>query len=148
MIRLGLLNADNFHRFDTARNAYVECTVQEWQTEMIQAGHYMDEVFVRTAAELLGRQIILYPVIPNPQMRDRITISPSQETTHEPFHILYYEERNFVNPHYQSIMPRPSAAFVAAAPPPIPNSENLVHGQQSFLSRLSAMNSTNTGIWF
>ena len=66
MIRLGLLNADNFHRFDTARNAYVECTVQEWQTEMIQAGHYMDEVFVRTAAELLGRQIILYPVIPNP----------------------------------------------------------------------------------
>ena len=32
-----------------------------------------------------------------------------------------------------------------AAPPPISNSENLVHGQQSFLSRLSAMNSTNPG---
>ena len=87
------------------------------------------------------------PVIPDPDReRDRITISPSQETIHEPFHISYYEERNFVNPHYQNIMPRPSAAFVAAAPLPIPSSENLVHGQQSFLSRLLAMNNTNPGI--
>ena len=130
-----------------ATNANVRCTVEEWQNEMIQEGHYTDEIFVRTLAELLQRQIILYPVIPDPDKEnDRITISPSQETTHEPFHILYYEERNFVNPHYQNIMPRPSAALVAAAPPPIPNSENLVHGQQSFLSRLSAMNSTNPGI--
>ena len=149
MLRLGLLSENQFYRFDPTTNGYIRCTPQEWQNEMIQEGHYTDEIFVRTVAELLQRQIILYPVIPDPDREgDRITISPSQETTHEPFHIIYYEEANFVNPHYQSIMPRPSSAFVAAAPPPIPNSENLVHGQQSFLSRLSAMNSTNPGIWF
>ena len=107
------LSEDVFYRFDPATNAPVRCTVEEWQNEMIQEGHYTDEIFARTLAELLQRQIILYPVIPDPDREgDRITISPSQETIHEPFHILYYEERNFVNPHYQSIMPSPSSAWV------------------------------------
>ena len=73
---------------------------------MFQEGFYTDEIFVRATAELLGRQIILYPVIPNPTRLDRVTISPSYETTNEPFHILYYEETIFVNPHYQSIRPK------------------------------------------
>ena len=141
MLQRGLLSEDVFYRFDPATNANVRCTLQEWQNEMIQEGHYTDEIFVRTLAELLQRQIILYPVIPDPDREgDRITISPSQETTHEPFHILYYEERNFVNPHYQSIMPRPSSAFVPAAPVPIVRNRD--HDQQLFLSRLLAMNTT------
>ena len=146
MIRLGHLNEDSFHRFDTATNAYVRCTVQEWQTEMIRDGHYTDEVFVRTAAELLGRQIILYPVIPHQNDRHRVIISPSIQSIHEPFHIIYYEETNFVNPHYQSIRPRQTPIIAAA-----PNNGNRGHSpsQQSLLSRLSAMNSTNhdQGMW-
>ena len=88
MLQRGLLTEDLFYRFDPATNAYVRCTVPEWQNEMIQEGHYTDDIFVRTLAELLQRQIILYPVIPDPDREgDRITISPSQETIHEPFHI-------------------------------------------------------------
>ena len=52
---------------------------------MIRDGHYTDAIFVRTAAELLQRQIILYPVIPNVNDEDRVIISPSVESTYEPF---------------------------------------------------------------
>ena len=98
MVRNGLLIPDVFHRWNSDENAYVPCTVLEWQNEMIQEGHYTDEIFVRTAAELLQRQIILYPVIPNINDNDRLIVSPSIESTHEPFHIIYYEEANFVIP--------------------------------------------------
>ena len=102
-------------------------------------GHYTDEIFVRTAAELLQRQIILYPVIPNINDNDRLIVSPSIESTHEPFHIIYYEEANFVNPHYQSVRPRET-------PPLSSNSNNVPgnHGQPSLLSRLAAMNTSKT----
>ena len=102
---------------------------------MIQEGHYTDEVFVRTAAELLGRQIILYPVNPNqnPNHRDRVIVSPSFESQHEPFHIIYYEETNFINPHYQSIRPRQSPPLA----PSLTESISGNHGQSSLLSRLA-----------
>ena len=35
-----------------ATNANVRCTVEEWQNEMIQEGHYTDEIFVRTLGKL------------------------------------------------------------------------------------------------
>ena len=47
------MSEDVFYRFDPATNAPVRCTVEEWQNEMIQEGHYTDEIFVRTLAELL-----------------------------------------------------------------------------------------------
>ena len=113
------------------------------QTDLVLV---FSKVFVRTAAELLGRQIILYPVIPHQNDRHRVIISPSIQSIHEPFHIIYYEETNFVNPHYQSIRPRQTPILAAA-----PNNGNRGHGpsQQSLLSRLSAMNSTNhdQGMW-
>jgi hypothetical protein len=106
---------------------------------MIRDGHYTDAIFVRTAAELLQRQIILYPVIPNVNDEDRVIISPSVESTYEPLHLIYYEETNFVNPHFQSARPRETPAL-------IPNSDSIPgnHGQPSLLSRLAAMNSSNT----
>ena len=138
MIDLGIYSEDSFHRFDVRSNAYVPCTVLEWQNEMIRDGHYTDAIFVRTAAELLGRQIILYPVIPNENDRDRVIISPSIESTHEPLHIIYYEETNFVNPHYQSIRPRNT-------PPLNPNSDNVSvnHSRPSLMSMLSNMDTSN-----
>ena len=137
MVQLGVFSEDSFHRWDSITNAYVPCTVLEWQNEMIQVGHYTDEIFVRTAAELLGRQIILYPVIPNQNDGDRVIVSPSIESTHEPFHIIYYEEANFINPHYQSVRPRDA--------PPLSSNSNSIpgnHGQPSLLSRLATMNTS------
>ena len=104
---------------------------------MIRDGHYTDAIFVRTAAELLQRQIILYPVIPNVNDEDRVIISPSVESTYEPLHLIYYEETNFVNPHFQSARPRET-------PPLIPNSDSIPenHGRPSLLSTLSAMDTS------
>ena len=90
MIRLGLLTEDVF------TSAYG--SVQDWQNRMIREGTYTDEIFIQTAVELLGRQVILYPVIPTGRI-DRVTISPSYSTTYDPYHMLYFDETIFVNPH-------------------------------------------------
>ena len=132
MVRLGLLSADIFYRGNSE-----SISVQEWQNDMIREGTYTDEIFMRAAVELLGRQIILYPVIPDPNQLERVTISPSYAVPAgtEPFHILYYEEANFVNPHYQSIRPRPQPQ--ASSIPVQPS--NVRPTPTSLFSRLSAI---------
>ena len=64
-----------------------------WQNAMANVGTEVDDVFIQIASELLGRQFILYPVIPHEGHQDRVIISPSVPTNHEPYHILMFEER-------------------------------------------------------
>ena len=51
MIRLGLLTEDVF------QSAYG--SIDAWQNSMIQEGTYTDQIFIQTAVELLGRQVIM-----------------------------------------------------------------------------------------
>ena len=61
------------------------------------------------------RKIVLYPVNPydtNGQVR-KIELLPHGDcgcgiemSNYEPFYMLYYEESNFLSPHYQSIRPK------------------------------------------
>ena len=98
MFRNGLFIERDF------RNAHG--SPQQWQNRMARVGVEVDHVFIQIASELLGREIVLYPVITEEGQQDRVTISPSSQTNHEPYHILLYDEAHFASPHYQSVRPQ------------------------------------------
>ena len=96
--------------------------VKEWVKTYSQVGAYVGQEFLQLASIYLNRKIILYPVNPvaneNDQEANRnvnkIEIFPHEDcncgiesTNHEPITLLYYEETNFVTPHFQSIRPIP-----------------------------------------
>ena len=97
MFRNNLISETNF------RNTFG--SPLEWQRRMARVGVEVDEVFIQTASSMLGRQINLYPVIPQRGHRDRVEISPGVQTNQESYQILLYEDINFVTPHYQSLRP-------------------------------------------
>ena len=113
-----------------------------WQNAMANVGTEVDEVFVQIASELLGRQFILYPVIPRQGNEDRVFISPSTQTNHEPYHILLYEDHNFNTPHYQSLRPRIVQSFIETPE----NSQVLPQEHQSMFSRLSAISNQSLAV--
>ena len=103
---------------------------------------YGNEVFIQITSELLGRQFILFPVIPDdrPGASDRLVISPSISSNHDPYQILLYEDINFVTPHYQSV--RPIQSLIES---PENSSQDLPQNRPSMFSRLIAMsNGGNT----
>ena len=126
MFRNGLISENNF------RNTHGIPSV--WQNRMARIGSEVDEVFIQIASELLGRQFILYPVIPNEGAPDRLVISPSIVSNHEPYQILLYEDINFVTPHYQSV--RPIQSVIES---PENSEQDLPQNPPSMFSRLSAM---------
>ena len=109
---------------------------------MARVGSEVDEVFIQITSELLGRQFILFPVIPDDRsgFSDRIVISPSISSNHDPYQILIYEDINFVTPHYQSV--RPIQSVIES---PENESQDLPQNCPSMFSRLIAIfNGGNT----
>ena len=96
-------------------------------------------IFVQIASELLGRQIILYPVIPWPGNQDRVVILPSIPSNHSPYQLLLYEDHNFNTPHYQSLRPRTSQSFIETQ-----ESSQIPQEWPSMFSRLSAISDQST----
>ena len=92
-------------------------TVQDWMEKFSQPGIFPEQEFLQLASIFLNRKFVLYPVNPhyntNGGLPNKIEIFPhkdcecGQKTPEEvqPFTMLYYEETNFVDPHYQSIRP-------------------------------------------
>ena len=85
--------------------------------------------FVQIASELLGRQIILYPVIPRPGNQDRVA----------PYQFLFYEDHNFNTPHYQSLRPRTIQSFIETQ-----ESSQIPQEWPSMFSQLSAISDQST----
>ena len=90
-------------------------TVQDWVGKFSQPYIFPEQEFIQLASIFLNRKFVLYPV--NPYYTNgppnKIEIFPhkdcgcGQKTPEDvrPFTMLYYEETNFVDPHYQSIRP-------------------------------------------
>ena len=110
-------------------------SVEAWQKTMSQVGNEVDHLFIITASEMLGRQIILYPVIPQDGQEDRVIISPSTQNNHESYHILLYDEAVFITPHYQSLRPRQQ---IVVNSQPAPKNPNTNTPKSSILSKLNS----------
>ena len=106
----------------------------EWQSRMARVNTEVDEVFIQIASEFLGRQFILYPVIPDERYEDRIIISPTEPSNQEPYHILLYEDINFNTPHYQSLRPRQTQSIIET-----PRNQESNQERPSMFARLSSL---------
>ena len=82
-----------------------------WIEKFSQPYVFPEQEFIQIASVFLNRKIVLYPVDPYNANPRKIEISPHEncgcglEAPDEAFTMLYYEETNFVSPHYQSIFP-------------------------------------------
>ena len=88
-------------------------SIEAWMEKFSKNYIFPEQEFLQLACTFLNRKIDLYPV--NPYMTGpvrKIELLPHTDCgcgmempNYEPFSMLYFEEANFVTPHYQSIRP-------------------------------------------
>jgi hypothetical protein len=80
---------------------------QEWQRSMSQDAYYGDNNVLLLAAQIFQRPIILVPFHPEDAHNPWGTIEfhPRDPSNLEPINLMWFSERGFFSPHFQSIRP-------------------------------------------
>ena len=81
---------------------------EEYYKRMIKNGEYGDHIMLKTAATVFERNIIVYPVFPNPFWDLPFKPCPPSQAIHPDFTLLHYDDTNFITPHYRSIIANPN----------------------------------------
>ena len=83
-------------------------TKEEYYNRMIKNGEYGDHIMLRTAATIFQRNIIVFPIFPNPYWQIKMEPCHPVEAIFPDFTLLHYDDTNFEVPHYRSIIYNPN----------------------------------------
>lgn len=82
-------------------------SAEKWASKMAAEGTYCDRIFVQLASDTLCRKFVITPIFkPKNGKDDRVIITPMEASDeYEPFYFLYFSDKWFHSPHYQSVRP-------------------------------------------
>ena len=100
-----LLDTEELHQF---MSDDIEGPINKYYDRMIRDGEYGDHVMLKTAATVFNTKIVVHPVFPPNAQRMSLPIPPMhQSNSNNPdWNLLFYDDINFISPHYRSIWPR------------------------------------------
>jgi hypothetical protein len=99
----------------------------EWQRSMSVDSFYGDNNVLHLAAQIFNRPIILVPFHPEDAHNPAGTIEfhPRDPSNNEPIFLMWFSERGFYSPHFQSIRPRSTEAEIIPAIEALEAQENI-----------------------
>lgn len=81
---------------------------EDYFKRMSNIGEYGDHTMLQTAATIFERNIVVFPVFPNPYWDVPIVPCEPSKAIYPDFTLLHYDDTFFENPHYRSIISNPN----------------------------------------